>query len=77
MSFGGGNRLCIGEQFAWMEGVLILATLAQEWQMRVAPGHRVRTRPLITLRPAGGMPMVLRRRAPGRAGERVESLATA
>jgi len=68
--FGGGNRLCIGEHFAWMEGVLALATLAQQWQLRLAPGHKVATRPSVTLRPRGGMPMVLRRRRqPSRASE--------
>jgi cytochrome P450 len=61
--FGGGNRLCIGESFAWMEGVLILATLAQEWRARLAPGHKVATHPRVTLRPAGGMPMLLERRS--------------
>jgi cytochrome P450 len=61
--FGGGNRLCIGESFAWMEGVLVLATLAQEWRARLAPGHKVGTRPRVTLRPAGGMPMLLERRS--------------
>src|SRR5258708_18272695 len=30
--FGGGPRGCIGEGFAWMEGVLVLATLAQAWR---------------------------------------------
>jgi cytochrome P450 len=29
--FGGGTRICIGEQFAWMEGILILATITQRW----------------------------------------------
>jgi len=32
--FGGGPRLCIGEQFAWMEGILIIATLARKWKLR-------------------------------------------
>ena len=59
--FGGGPRVCIGEAFAWMEGVLVLATLAQHWQMRLAPNHVVALRPLITLRPKYGMKMILRR----------------
>ena len=60
--FGGGNRVCIGEGFAWMEGILILATLAQQWRMRIAPGYRAELWPVITLRPRSGMPMILERR---------------
>jgi len=60
--FGGGNRLCIGEPFAWMEGVLVLATLARQWQARLVPGHKIGTLPRVTLRPKGGMPMILQRR---------------
>ena len=40
--FGGGARQCIGEQFAWMEGVLLLATLAQRFRFRLASGRRRR-----------------------------------
>ena len=61
--FGGGPRQCIGEQFAWMEGVLLLATLAQRWRLRLVPGHRVEFNPLITLRPKHGMRMTLHSRA--------------
>ncbi|HXU35419.1 MAG TPA: cytochrome P450 [Blastocatellia bacterium] len=57
--FGGGPRLCIGEQFAWMEGILILAVIAQKWKLRLVPGHPVKTQPLITLRPKNGMKMVI------------------
>jgi cytochrome P450 len=59
--FGGGPRVCIGESFAWLEGVLVLATLAQKWSMRLVPGHPVEIQPLITLRPKHGMRMNLRR----------------
>jgi cytochrome P450 len=55
--FGAGARQCIGESFAWMEGVLLLATLAQKWKLRLVPGHRVEPQPLITLRPKYGMQM--------------------
>ena len=57
--FGGGPRQCIGEGFAWMEGMLVLATLAQQWRLRLPPGHPVDLKPLVTLRPKGGMPMTL------------------
>jgi cytochrome P450 len=51
--FGGGNRQCIGEAFAWMEGVLLLATIAQRWRLRLVPGQRIGLSPKITLRPDG------------------------
>jgi cytochrome P450 len=60
--FGGGPRLCIGEPFAWMEGVLILATLAQKWEFDLIPGHPVKLDPLVTLRSKYGMQMLARRR---------------
>ena len=62
--FGGGPRLCIGEHFAWMEGVLVMATLAQKWRMRLVPGHPVEMQPIVTLRPKHGMQMKLERRQP-------------
>jgi cytochrome P450 len=55
--FGGGARVCIGERFAWMEGVLLLAALGQRWRLRLEAGHRVETKALITLRPKYGMRM--------------------
>jgi cytochrome P450 len=61
--FGGGPRVCIGEQFAWMEGVLLIATIAQHWKLRLAEGQIVEMKPMITLRPRYGMRMKLERRA--------------
>jgi cytochrome P450 len=55
--FGMGPRQCIGEAFAWMEGVLVLATLAQRWKLRHDEHHKVVAEALFTLRPKGGMPM--------------------
>jgi cytochrome P450 len=60
--FGGGPRQCIGEGFAWMEGLLLLATVAQTWHMRLVPGHPVEPLPLVTLRPRYGIHMQLERR---------------
>jgi cytochrome P450 len=57
--FGGGIRGCIGEPFAWMEGVLIIATIAQKWTMRLVPGQRIKLDAAITLRPKYGMKMKL------------------
>jgi cytochrome P450 len=55
VAFGGGARVCIGENFAWMEGVLLLAVLGQRWRLRHVEGHPVDHRALITLRPKYGM----------------------
>jgi len=60
--FGGGPRRCIGEGFAWMEGILLLATLGQKWQLRLVPHHPVALKPVVTLRPKHGMKMVVERR---------------
>jgi cytochrome P450 len=61
--FGGGPRVCLGESFAWMEGALVVATLAQRWRMQLVLGHPVEPQPLITLRPKFGMQMRLERRS--------------
>ena len=57
--FGGGPRVCIGEQFAWMEGILALATIAQRWRLSLVSGHPVALQPIITLRPKFGMRMAV------------------
>lgn len=63
--FGGGTRQCIGESFAYMEAVLVLATLGQRWQLRLPAGYQMVLEPQITLRPKGGLPMTLHRRGVG------------
>lgn len=60
--FGGGPRVCIGESFAWMEGILILAALAQRWSMRLASDQRIEPLGQVTLRPKYGMKMQISRR---------------
>ena len=60
--FGGGPRRCIGEGFAWMEGILLLATLAQRWRMKLVSGHPVAINSVMTLRPKHGMRMTVTRR---------------
>lgn len=61
--FGGGPRQCIGNAFALLEGVLIVAVLAQRWKLRLAPGQIVKPQATVTLRPKGGLPMIAERRA--------------
>jgi cytochrome P450 len=60
--FGGGARQCIGESFAWMEGILLLASIGQNWQLRLLPGIEVKPNPLITLRPKYPLKMILKHR---------------
>ncbi len=47
--FGGGNRVCIGESFAWTEAILLLATIAQRWRFTAVMAPQ--PKPRITLRP--------------------------
>jgi cytochrome P450 len=63
--FGGGNRVCIGEQFAWMEGAVVLAAVARRWRFEATPDARADLLPLVTLRPK--YPMMLRARRRGSA----------
>jgi cytochrome P450 len=60
--FGGGIRRCIGENFAWMEEVLVLAAVARNWRLHLSPEQALGTNPLMTLRPKFGMRMSLERR---------------
>jgi cytochrome P450 len=57
--FGGGPRLCIGNQFAMTEAMLILATIVQRYRLDLVPGHQVGIDAQITLRPKGGLPMLV------------------
>jgi cytochrome P450 len=59
--FGLGQRVCVGEPFAWAEAVVLLATLARDWAVDVDPTYVARVAPAVTLRPRGGMPATLRR----------------
>ena len=67
MPFGFGSRTCIGASFAMMEGLAILATLLRgaefEWDGRHLPEPLSR----VTLRPKGGMPLRVQRRAAAQA----------
>ena len=60
--FGDGPRRCIGQGFAMLESALVIATLAQQFQFRLAPGRPVVPEPLVTLRPKHGISMTIRAR---------------
>ena len=60
--FGGGPRLCIGEGFAWMELVLVVAAIAQQWRIETVPGQSIVPEPVVTLRPRTGIRVRVRAR---------------
>jgi cytochrome P450 len=60
--FGGGQRRCIGDGFAYMEGVLVLATLASRWRLRLDPRNRVDLLATHFLHPKGPLSMTAERR---------------
>jgi cytochrome P450 len=65
--FGGGPRVCIGNQFALLEGHLLLAAITQRVTFEATTDRVVEPEPLITLRPKGGVPLRVRRRQPASA----------
>lgn len=57
--FGGGPRICIGQNFALVEAVLLLATIAQRFHLEPEPGTALQPWPSMTLRPPAGIHMRL------------------
>lgn len=62
LPFSKGVRSCIGEGFAWMEGVLLLAILGRKWRLRLVPEQKIAVQAMITLRPKYGMKMKIEER---------------
>ncbi|MBD2778392.1 cytochrome P450 [Iningainema tapete] len=59
--FGDGLRICIGKSFALMEATLLLATIAQKFQLHLVPEHLIVLQPSLTLRPKYGIQVVLKK----------------
>jgi cytochrome P450 len=58
--FGDGPRVCIGKGFAQMEAGLLLATIAQRFELDLEPGYQIVPQPSITLRPEYGIKVKLK-----------------
>ena len=63
LPFGGGPRVCVGARFATAEALTILAYWLSRFRFAPIPGREVRPSGMVTLRPAGGLPLLLSRRA--------------
>ena len=58
--FGGGPRQCIGNYFAMMEVVLLLATIGQQFRFALDPSHKVEVLPVLSLRPKDGIKVIVK-----------------
>jgi len=62
LPFGAGRRICIGNQFAMLESILILSRIVQEYRFMPITDEAVIAEPMITLRPFNGLKMKLLKR---------------
>jgi cytochrome P450 len=60
--FSGGPRVCMGQSFALMEATLILATIAQHFELTLIPDQSIEMEPLVTLRAKQGIQMRVKQR---------------
>jgi cytochrome P450 len=58
--FGAGPRQCIGNYFAMMEVVLLLATIGQRFRFELDPEHTVEVLPVLSLRPKNGIKVIIK-----------------
>jgi cytochrome P450 len=68
MPFGGGKRICIGNQFALMEGQIILSTIAKHVSMTLHSSRPIEVQPFLTLRPKKGVVVTIHRHDSLRSG---------
>lgn len=59
LPFGVGPRTCIGSTFALQEATIVLAAIIKDFNMQLVPGHQVWPILRVTLKPAGGLPMIV------------------
>jgi cytochrome P450 len=68
--FGDGPRVCIGNNFAMMEAVLLLTTIARRFRLELVPGQTLRVIPSVTMRPRDGIKVIVRERGDASAASR-------
>jgi cytochrome P450 len=59
LPFGAGSRRCLGDRFASSELATIVAAMAQRVRLRLVSDQAVVPQPLLTIRPAGGLPVTI------------------
>jgi cytochrome P450 len=62
LPFGAGPRVCIGASFSLQEAAIVLAYIMRSFSLELKKNHVVKAVQRITLKPEGGLPMILRRR---------------
>ncbi|MDN3671439.1 cytochrome P450 [Echinicola jeungdonensis] len=60
--FSEGPRSCIGQHYAWLEGVMVIASISQFWRLKLVPDQVVEMAQLLNLRPKNGILMQLEKR---------------
>ncbi len=70
--FGAGPRTCVGARFAITEALVVLAHWLAEWRFAPVQGHTVRPTGTITLRPEGGLPLMVERLSESSIVDRLE-----
>lgn len=66
MPFGGGPRICVGQRFAMVEAVLLLATIVRLYRIEWIGKRPIVPQPSITLRPRGGVQVRISKRTEAR-----------
>lgn len=57
LPFGGGPRICIGNQYAMLQILMILSTLLRRYDFKLVPGQEIEERAMVILRPKNGIKM--------------------
>jgi cytochrome P450 len=57
LPFGGGPRVCIGNQYAMLQILMILSDVLRKYDFQLVPGQTIEARPMVILRPKHGIRM--------------------